>query len=353
MNYKPFRLKQGGFLPLEYDAAHDLCLYLHDVMAAILKDGEEGGFFKHTFKFSSADQAKGLDDTDDPIKWMQENGHGADIPHVLKCVMFPAALSDMLHCIYEALESSRKAKLNVTYMLLRKPLQENLFLFEEVVLGLNDFAQKLSTEPLKLRAGNAGGAEAHTRRIEKVLHIIGGSSIFDARRIAELRYDKIDGFDGPCNLAMHLFTEHKAIQTERMNINFIFSGAEQKESQWDYMYTYLPYVLDYMRYVVEHVAQSISLLDPQYEEAVNRQVAALVLLWQDWCGPPTDEKAMRVYANLYENFLNDQCEKAGFEKPAFEDLYDMAHGKFPTESAMGWRKRLRNLSNRWLRRCQS
>jgi hypothetical protein len=353
MGYKPFRVKQGGFLPQEYDAAHDLCLYLHDVMGAILKDGEEGGLFNHSFTFSSEDHASGLEATDDPIGWMQANGYGSEVAHVLKCVMFPAALSDMLHCIYEALESSRKAKLNVTYMLLRKPLQENLFLFEEVVLGLDDFAHKLSTEPLKLRAGNAGGIEAHTRRIEKFLSIIGGSCVFDAKRIAELRHNKVDGFDGPCNLAMHLFTEHKAIQTEKMNINFIFSGMEQKESQWGYMYTYLPYVLDYMRHVVQHVAQGISLLDPKYEEAVTRQVAALVLLWADWCGPPIEEKAMETYADLYGAFLDDQCEKAGFEKPEFEDLYKMAHGIFPAESAMGWRKRLRNLQSHWQKRKQA
>jgi hypothetical protein len=80
VNYKPFRVKQGGFLPLEYDAPHDLCLYLHDVMAGILKDGEEGGFFQHTVRFSLGDPAKGWDDSEDPIQWMQENGYGTEIP---------------------------------------------------------------------------------------------------------------------------------------------------------------------------------------------------------------------------------------------------------------------------------
>jgi hypothetical protein len=72
-----------------------------------------------------------------------------------------------------------------------------------------------------------------------VLEVIGGAGVFDAARIAELRYDKALGFDGPCNHAMHLFTEHQAIRTAAMNINFIFSGPDEKRTQWAYMYTYL------------------------------------------------------------------------------------------------------------------
>jgi hypothetical protein len=118
----------------------------------------------------------------------------------------------MLHCIYEALDSSRKTKLNITYMLIRKPLQESLFLLESVVADRFDFAEKLATEPLKLRALKAGGVDVHTQRIQRVLEIVGESHRLSASYLAQLRYDKRvdDGFDGICNHAMHLFTEHEA-----------------------------------------------------------------------------------------------------------------------------------------------
>lgn len=349
MRYKPLRTNEGGFLPREYDVAHDLCFVIHDTLGAILQDGEEGDFFKHSITFSSEGIAESFGAAENTVEWLHANGLAEDAAKVLRCVVFPAALSDMLHCIYEALETSRKAKLNVSYMLLRKPLQENLFLFEEVVIGLSEFAQKLTNEPLLLRAGNAGGIEAHTKRVKKVLDIIGAGEKFDPKRIAELRYDKGE-FDGMCNHAMHLFTEHKAIRTSPMNINFIFSGREEKVSQWDYMYMYLPYLLDYARHVVEHVAHSISMLDPRYQEALNRKIAALVLLWEDWAGAATLEPELQVFANEYRAWLDDQCEDAGYPKPVLDDLPKMVHGAFPAEAAMGRRKRLRKMTKPWKKR---
>ncbi|CAN7603819.1 hypothetical protein LJR069_004453 [Variovorax paradoxus] len=75
-----------------------------------------------------------FDAAENPVEWLQANEMPQDAAKILKCVTFPAVLS-VLHCLYEALECSRKGKLNVTYMLLRKPLQESLYVFEEIVIG--------------------------------------------------------------------------------------------------------------------------------------------------------------------------------------------------------------------------
>jgi len=39
-NYVPLRIVEGGFLPKEFDIAHDLCFVIHGAMGAILCDGE-------------------------------------------------------------------------------------------------------------------------------------------------------------------------------------------------------------------------------------------------------------------------------------------------------------------------
>lgn len=342
--YVPLRSAEGGFLPKEFDVAHDLCFVIHDAMGAILQDGEAGGFFQHRIRFPSEEACGSFGLSDNPVEWLQANGLAEDAAKVLKCVTLPAVLSDMLLCLYEALECSRKAKLNVTYMLLRKPLQESLYLFEEVVVGLNDFAHKLSTQPLTLRAERAGGIDAHARRIAKVLKVIGGEGVYDPRRLAELRYDKVLGFDGPCNQAMHLFTEHHAIRTELMNINFVFSGLEQKQSQWEFLYLNLPFVLDYMRNVVEHLAHGMSLLDPRYQEELTRQLAALMCLWDDWAEPETFDPALARHAICYRQWLEAHCAEAGHPSIDDFDIRQMAHGGFPGEAPVtrrvrAWRKR--------------
>jgi hypothetical protein len=63
----------------------------------------------------------------------------AERANILKAVVLPAVLSDLLHFIYEALQCSRKGKLNVTYALIRRPIQESLYLLESIVLDAAGF----------------------------------------------------------------------------------------------------------------------------------------------------------------------------------------------------------------------
>jgi hypothetical protein len=88
---------------------------------------------------------------------------------LLVTTIFPAVLSDMLHCFYEALEVSRKAKLTIAFMLVRKPLQESLFLLESVIIDRCDFAKKLTTDPVKLWSQGAGGVEVHAKEYGRFL----------------------------------------------------------------------------------------------------------------------------------------------------------------------------------------
>ena len=58
-------------------------------------------------------------------------------------------------------------------MLVRKPLQESLFLLQSVIVDRSDFAKKLTTDPVKLWSQTAGGVEVHAKRIQAVLDIMG------------------------------------------------------------------------------------------------------------------------------------------------------------------------------------
>lgn len=348
--YEPLRSAEGGFLPKQFDVAHDICFVIHDAMCAILADGEAGDFFKHRLAFRDEAMSASFDASDDTIEWLLKNGLNEDVAKILKCVTFPAVLSDMLHCLYEALECSRKAKLNVTYMLLRKPLQEGLYVLEEIVISLDDFANKLRTKPLALRAERAGGIDAHAARIAAVLEVLRSEVRFSPRRLAELRYDKALGFDGMCNQAMHLFTEHQAIRTELMNINFVFSGPAEKQEQWSYLYAHLPYLLDYMRLVVDNIAHGMALLDPRYQEDLQRKVSALMCLWAAWADPAAFDEALAVHAYDHHAWLHTHCERHGYKDLDYIDMRAMAHGGFVGEAPAVRRIRKRREGKPWKRR---
>jgi hypothetical protein len=216
--------------------------------------------------------------------------------------------------------------------LIRKPLQEDLFLLEIISTDPEAFAHSLLENPMALRAQKAGGIEAHTRRISKALQVLGEQDRFDAAYVAQLRYDRNveDGFDGSCNKAVHLFTEHPAIRTEPLNVNFIFSDWDAKLTQWYYLYSRLPYLLFYARLLVEHVCSTFSQTDPAYLANMDRRVAAGTLLWARNVDADYRHPLIDRFVNVTRERLARACRAAGHREPALSDLPSMlANGTFP------------------------
>ncbi len=337
-NYKN---KKGRFLPENFDLAHELCFTIHDVMLQVIKSGEEGGFFRTKIDLSE-DEAKELEEIDDIFDWLEDKDRYEDRAQILATTILPAILSDSLHCIYEALECSRKAKLSITYMLLRKPIQENLYVLESMVLDKINFADTLANDSLRLRPKNAGGLEGHKNRISKALEIINESERLDAGYIAQLRYDKKeeDSFDGVCNHAMHLFTEHPAIKTDNLNMNFIFSGWDQKWSQWEYLYSRLPYLLFYMHRLVEHTIDGIAPTSKEYLDDISRRISAFVVLWWNDVDERYKSEQLKKFSEKTEEWLNLHCTENGWPLPSYKDLKKMSEtGAYPGEKLISLKKR--------------
>jgi len=303
-------------------------------MTQLLVSGEKASAFQSTIKFRDEADRQSFEKADDIFVWLEQSRRVDERAAILVTTVLPAVLSDMLHCFYEALETSRKGKLGITFMLIRKPLQESLFVLESVIADRHEFAEKLSSDPVKLGSQKAGGMQVHAKRIQKVLDILEESHRFDAEYLARLRYDKDaqDGFDGICNKAMHLFTNHKAIVTEPLNINFIFSNMDSTLTQWSYLYSRLPYLLVYIHCVVEHICATIAPTEPAYLRDMDRRISALVLLWWDTVDPPYDAPYLGNFVLKTRDWLFEHCRAAGYRTPSHPDLAKMADtGAYPGE----------------------
>jgi hypothetical protein len=343
MRFPSIESRTGTILPGEFWAGHELCFCIHDAMTQMLVSGQNAGAFHVRFELSE-EERESFESSKNIFRWLGEYRKPEDHAAVLVTTMFPAILSDMLHCIYEALESSRKAKLNVSYMLLRKPIQESLYVLEAVIADRADFAKKLTEDPIKLEGRGASGRETHAANIAKVLAAIGNDGRFSAHYVAQLRYDKSseDGFDGICNKAMHLVTSSKAIATEKMNINFIFSGWHAKQTQWSFLYTRLPYLLAYTYQIVETVCSAIAPGPLEYRDDIDRRIAAHVLIWSGALDATYASGPLLVFAFKYREWLFAHCKAHGFGTPEFKDLVRMCQtGAFPGESRWSNWRRLR------------
>lgn len=251
-------------------------------------------------------------------------------------------LSDALHCIYEALKCSEKGKLNITYMLIRKPIQESLYLVESMHLDDNAFAMSMSENPLTLRPKNAGGIDNHIKRVSDVICSLDGGSGLNGEYIARMRYDKTveDNFDGICNLAMHLFTEHKAIKTQNLNVNFIFSGWESKLTQWSYLYSRLPYLLYYFYILIENVLSKVARTPSSYIFDMQRRITASICLWWDDVEENYRSDGLFKFYTISKLWLDHHCIENGYQMPKKKDLKLMAKkGIFPGETESSFKMR--------------
>lgn len=339
--------KKGTFIPKEFHIAHELSFLMHDMMAELLVSGEKGNFFVPDIYFEENEYLEYINESDDLGKWLKSTKKLEDRAKILKTIVLPAVLSDMLHCIYEALETSRKGKLNISYMLIRKPLQESLYLLEEIILNELDFSENFVKEVSKLESKNAGGVEGHQKRIEKILKIINSKFGLSSKYIAQLRYDKSnkDSFDGICNLAMHLFTNHQAIKTENMNVNFIFSQYEQKITQWEYLYSRLPYLLFYTMQIIDYIANTIVSTAQEYLDDMQRRVSALIILWWHEIDEQYKNKALEDFVEATKAWLSQHCLDHGYSRPTKRSLTRMYKtGAYPNEK----KEKVKERNNRYM-----
>ena len=316
--------RKGTFLPNNFSIAHELCFFLHDLMTEVIRSGENSQIFSHNIKFDDKEEVN-FNSIDEVFSYLEETQKYEDRAKVLTVIVLPAILSDTMHCIYETLENSRKAKLSISYMLIRKPIQENLYILESIVLDELDFAKNIIDNPHKLDSKNAGGLEGHNNRIIEVLNKIDESSCLSSKYISSLRYNKKsnDSFDGICNKAMHLFTSHEAIRTEKFNINFIFSNEESKITQWKFLYSRLPYLLFYMHRIVEYILSTFVMTEQEYLDDTKNQVNALILLWwedidQEYQSDELENFVEKKYISVKEYFSLKG--KEGFTRKDVEKL---------------------------------
>src|SRR5579875_2489264 len=145
--YSSLKKRTNTHLPDQHHLAHELCFVLHDVMTQLLVSGRKASAFTVTVEFRDDADRRGFEEGD-IFDWLEATRRIDERIAILITTVFPAVLGDMLHCFYEALETSRKGKLGVSFILIRKPLQESLFLLESIVADRTGFAERLTSDPL-------------------------------------------------------------------------------------------------------------------------------------------------------------------------------------------------------------
>jgi len=250
------------YLPDKFIFKHHFTFFLYDILAKIVKTGEEKGIFYHSINLKDIDEAEKLKNIPDAdiLDYLNKNGYEADADEIIKKQIFDAILSDFLHYVYTALDTSEKAKLSVSFALLRKPFKDNLFILEWLLADPHDFLRKFQS--------NNSNTEIAIDKIspERKKSIISTSNskikfpFLPDDYLYEIRYDKtkLYGLESMWNKANHLITSCKNYSTEDMNLNFVFSQENDKINQWESFYTLLPGLLMYTIFVSDAIYRTFS-----------------------------------------------------------------------------------------------
>jgi len=244
----------GYFLPQKYKELHDLCFYLHDILVQVVKEGEKKKLFHTLYNIKKISDIQAIKDNDDILEWLSNNGYEDEYKSIVIKQVLIAMISDYCHYVYEALKCSEKSKLAITFTLLRKPLKDNLLFFEWILTNRNEFIEKFQKDSNYYAIDKIDSAKKKIF-IGCSVNKINYSETFNADFIYNVRYSKKTEYslERLWNVANHLVTTRKYYKTESLNLNFVFSGPDSQESQWNYLYSVLPYLLFYTIEVIQVV----------------------------------------------------------------------------------------------------
>ena len=239
-------------LPSEYQHLHEYSIVVYNQILEVFKKIENSGFLKIEIKPKSQQDCEIIKSLtgEDLYKWLNSNGYNDVVFEMDYRNCYAALISDMLQFILTALNCSEKGQLSVTYALLRKPLKDNLFYLQYLLVDPTEFLNKYNSPNSAHELEFKDGAIANDK-IKNIISLALDKTqipIFTADFLYSLLFDKKNdrGFEPLFEMANHLITGHRFYKTEEGNFNFIFSNNDSKESQWDFLYTFLPSILFYI-----------------------------------------------------------------------------------------------------------
>jgi hypothetical protein len=260
--------------------SHGYCFFVHDQMVDILRDIETRNIVSVTINFTDPRHADVISTLKDEslTNWLDENGYRADVDELIFRKTAVALMSDFCHFMFEALDSAARGKLTVSYALLRKPLKDNLYYLEWMLADRAGFLYEYRK--------NTSSMDVQKASIEKRLSLITAAlgrtltrEWIDPGFLYELRYDKSVpwGFEHAWQQATHLVTTHPTFATSEMNLNFIFSTDEDRETQTRFMYSFLPPIMYYALEVMGGVVSAFSIPVDLDNVSQARRVSGLAL----------------------------------------------------------------------------
>lgn len=229
-----------------------------------------------------------------------------------------AVTSDLCDFVLESLHASSLGKLTVAFALLRKPLRDDLFTLEWLLADPSVYLTRFHDRPPhEIEVGSVEKTNFGFRSqiVEKAAGLARAPGVNPGRAHSS-RFDRSSetGLASSWDKALHLTTTAKAIRTEQTNLNFVFSGAPERESQWANFYHHLPYLLYYTTFVLEALVRRIAVINEEYDKRSWIRRAICYELWAEWSRGESEDDQYNESLRSLLAALPSRC--SGCEAPA-------------------------------------
>lgn len=305
-------------LPKKYHKINNLCAIIYDQLTEIYKE--------YNYKELSETSIKFGDDTKytkelktgkiHPLDWLKHNELNDEIEIVITKQMVLAVGSDFINFMFESMYCAKRGKMTVAYALLRKPITDELLIFEQLLGDRNGFINRFFhsgiLDDYDPSSKNLDKQKIIQQAIDKLRINLFASSEF----IYDLRYNKsyAAGINGITNHALHIVTKDRNYRTLEQNLNFVFSNEEDINEYYEHYYNLVPYLLIYSVSIIDELIFSILKdEDNQNLKTVKefRRIIGLILLTEY-----TNFTQKRKNKSLFKNITKDLkfiCPKCGKE----------------------------------------
>lgn len=224
----PERLKN---IPSKFQAQHEFCFHLHDLMASLLVQMEIQKAGHISFEIESEEDKQLLTSGIHILDFLAKSGRGnlerrAVVNHVCN-----ALFADMLHFIYEGLRALEKRKFTVAFSLFRKPFKEGMLIAAQMCADEVTFFDKMKSDAKNLLNRRDLDEIGIKNLLSDAIKASRGSNFTKSDKLYDIVFNFQNdlGLAGLFDKATHLVTDFRRNQTEDYNLNFIFKNPEDDD----------------------------------------------------------------------------------------------------------------------------
>jgi len=243
------------FLPEKYQEKHDMCEFLITQIESFITDNAYSELKYHSIQL---EENINIDKDEHILDFLLRTKGKEQHDKIILASIIHSTIIDICYFVQEALLTSLKQRLTVTFALLRKP-----FVYDLVILlrafFTDDFIDEFNSDP------KFDATKLAKRDLKELLSIstehlttnnVSPSVYINANELYDFIFNKAkdDSLINITNKALHPSTTYNENNlTGVQNLNFFFSTKADIETQWDYVYRRLPYFLLYMNELIETI----------------------------------------------------------------------------------------------------